>query len=126
MAHRDTLREAGAELVLVGTGGAHFASAFAEDQGFDGIVLVDEERRAYRAAALVRSARSTFNLQTFRAGARAAGAGFRQGRTQGDPWQQGGVFVIHPGGRVGLGHVSQHAGDHPEPGDIVRAAAGPG
>jgi len=124
--HRDALAAAGAELVLVGTGGAFFASAFAEDQGFDGVVLVDEERVSYRAASLVRSARSTFNLQTLRAGARAAGAGFRQGRTQGDPWQQGGVFVVRPGGAVPFAHVSQHAGDHPAPEDIVQAAVAAG
>ena len=124
--HRDALAAAAARLVLVGTGGAFFAQAFAEDHGFDGVVLVDEEREAYRAVELIRSARSTFSLKTLRAGARAAGAGFRQGRTQGDPWQQGGVFVFRPGGAVTLAHISQHAGDHPAPEDVVRATTATG
>lgn len=111
--------------MLISTGGAHFAQAFAEDHAFDGVVLVDEERAAYRAAALVRSARSTFSLGAVQAGTRAMAAGFRQGRTQGDPWQQGGVFVVHPGGVVRMAYVSAHAGDHPDEQDVLRAATGP-
>ena len=46
---------------------------------------------------------------------RAFGSGNRQGRTQGDPWQQGGVLVVSPlrdGGRVLLQHAASEAG-HP-------------
>jgi hypothetical protein len=111
--------------VLLSTGGAHFAQAFAEDHDFDGTVLVDEQRTAYSAASMVRSARSTFGLGAMQAGARATAAGFRQGRTQGDPWQQGGVFVVQPGGGVRMAYLSKHAGDHPDEQDVLRAAAAP-
>ena len=32
---------------------------------------------------------------------------------QGDPWQQGGVFVLGPDGRELYRHISREAGDHP-------------
>ena len=31
----------------------------------------------------------------------------------GDPWQQGGVFIIRPGNRVEFAYISAEAGDHP-------------
>lgn len=110
--------------MFVGTGGARFARAFAEDHGIDGPLLLDEERVAYRALALKRSLGSTFSLSSVKAGRRAAAAGFRQGRTQGDPWQQGGIFVVMPDGSVPFSHISEHAGDHPEPDRVVAALRG--
>lgn len=55
---------------------------------------------------------------------RAAGAGFRQGRVMGDPMQQGGVFIIRPGGELAFSYVSKHAGDHPEAEEVVGLAVG--
>jgi hypothetical protein len=53
---------------------------------------------------------------------RATKAGFRQGKTQGDPWQQGGVLVVRRGGALEWGYASATAGDHP-PLDAVFEAA---
>ena len=47
--------------------------------------------------------------------------GFFQWRVLGDPAQLGGVFVIAPGGAVAYRYVSELAGDHPDPDDIVAA-----
>ncbi len=52
---------------------------------------------------------------------RAIRAGIRQGPTQGDPWQQGGVFVIRPGNVTAYAYVSEEAGDHPPVADVVAA-----
>ena len=38
--------------------------------------------------------------------------GVRQGRTQGDQWQQGGVLAVGPGNRVLYHHASERAGDN--------------
>ena len=46
-------------------------------------------------------------------------AGFRQGKVRGDPWQQGGVLVVLPGGRVVYRYLSSAAGDHPAPAAVV-------
>ena len=46
--------------------------------------------------------------------------GFKQGRTQGDPWQQGGSLVIAPGGEVLYHYVSATPGDHAPPEELLR------
>jgi len=45
--------------------------------------------------------------------------GFGQSRTQGHAFQQGGVAIIDSSGRVRWSYVSQFAGDHPLPAEIV-------
>ncbi len=119
--HRPEIAALGAQLVFVSTGGAHFARAFAEERGVEGPVLIDEDRVAYKALSLQRSFGSTFSVGAVKAGRRAAAAGFRQGRTQGDAWQQGGVFVVMPDGSVPFSHASAFAGDHPDEAAVMAA-----
>jgi hypothetical protein len=52
---------------------------------------------------------------------RAFREGKRQGATMGDPWQQGGVFIIRPGNRVDFSYISKEAGDHPSADAIIAA-----
>ena len=52
---------------------------------------------------------------------RAFRAGFRQARTRGDPWQQGGVLVLDRLGRIAWRHVSETLGEHAEPADVIAA-----
>ena len=59
-----------------------------------------------------------------RAAVRSVGAlrrGFRQGKTQGDNLQQGGILAIAPDGRVLWHHISSGPGDNAKPADIARA-----
>ncbi len=111
----------GAELVLVGSGNRYFASVFAEDYGVATPILVDPELVTYKALELKASAGATFSLGTAKAGKRAWGRGFRQGKTQGAPFQQGGVFIILPDGSVPFTHVSAFAGDHPDEDEVIEA-----
>lgn len=64
---------------------------------------------------------STFNFQVLKSSLRAFKKGFRQGRTQGDPWQQGGVFIFTPDNQVLFSFISRAGGDHPEPQDLLAA-----
>lgn len=107
--------------MFISTGEERWARTFAEDRGITGPVLIDTERAAYRAVSLKRTPGATFSMQAMKAGRRALKAGFRQGRTQGDPWQQGGVFVVMPDGRVPFAYTSAFAGDHPDEQAVVRA-----
>ncbi len=107
--------------MIVGNGSPEQAANFRAAQHVTSPLFVDPELRAYRAAGLKRSVLSTFNLRSTAHGLRALRGGQRQGRTQGDPWQQGGVFVITPDDRVAFSHVSQEAGDHPDPKAVVAA-----
>ena len=111
----------GAELVLVGNGNRFFAQAFAEDYGVKTPVLVDPDLAAYGVLDLRRGVSTTFGKGSLKAARRAWDGGFRQGRTQGDPFQQGGVFVILPDGSVPFAHVSETAGDHPDEDAVIEA-----
>lgn len=119
------IRRAGAELVIVGNGGASFAAAFREDFALDGPLLVDPELRAYRAAGLRRGRVEALSPKLAWSAARALRKGHRQTGVEGDPWQLGGAFVIRPDGALTLRHVADHAGDHVRL-DAILAALAPG
>lgn len=118
---KDAIEESGGTLVFVGTGRPHAAKAFREDMNLDSPVYSDPHMKAYRRAGLRRGVTSTFNPKSVAHGARATFKGFRQTRTKGDPWQQGGVFVIGENGKPAWEYVSREAGDHPKTADILEA-----
>jgi hypothetical protein len=84
-------------------------------------LYVDPELRAYAAAGLKRGLRSSLSPGVILRGVRAFREGKRQGATMGDPWQQGGVFIIRPGNRVDFSYISEEAGDHPSVEAIISA-----
>ena len=106
------LRQAGAELIIIGNGSERFAQAFREDFELDGPLLIDPDLVAYRAAGLRRGRVELLSPQLPGAAWRAWRSGSRQTGVEGDPWQLGGAFVIQPGGRLTFTHIAQHAGDH--------------
>ena len=121
---KDSIHARGGELVLIGNGASHFAAAFVEDLGITTPVYVDPARATYRALGMKRGLAPTLlALRTLKHGIRAFRAGFRQGRTQGDPFQLGGVLVVRPGGLVAFRYISDEAGDHPPVDDVVAAIA---
>jgi len=124
-----TFRELGGELCAVGSGQPMHARDFIEQYGLDFPLLVDPDLVAYAAAGLRRGLGSTLNPRVLGSVWRAMRAGHRQEKTKGDPWQQGGAFVISPDNRVWLEQVSRTAGDHVDPVrlvDALRAASGHG
>ena len=63
---------------------------------------MDPRRRTYRHLGFKRGPGSTLlSLATMKHALRAWRKGFRQGATQGDPWQQGGVLVAGGDSRHG-------------------------
>jgi peroxiredoxin len=115
------LHSRGAELVVVGNGSPEFAAAFREELAFDGTILVDPSLEAYRLAGLRRDFSAALSPRSVLNAWRALRDGYRKRKVQGDPWQQGGVFVIAPGDQVRYAYVSQVAGDHPAPSDVLEA-----
>jgi len=73
-------------------------------------VFTDPGRSCYKMAGLKRN--FGLGLATIGRGRRAVAAGHRQGRTQGDPWQQGGVIIVDTDGRLVWRHIDRAAGDH--------------
>jgi hypothetical protein len=98
------------------------AKDFQAQQGRGGEVWVDQRRRTYRHLGFKRGPGSTlFSLATLRHALRAMRKGFRQGTTQGDPWQQGGVLVVRAGGEALYCHASEEAGDLAPTAEVLAA-----
>jgi hypothetical protein len=115
------IRRRGADLIIVGNGQPQHATDFRDTEHVESPLYVDPELRAYAAAGLKRGLRSSLSPGVFLRGVRAFREGKRQGATMGDPWQQGGVFIIRPGNRVEFSYISEEAGDHPSVEAIISA-----
>ena len=113
------IRRRGAELIIVGNGRPEHAIDFRESEHVGSPLYVDPELHAYAAAGLKRGLRTSLSIGVVLRGVRALREGKRQGATMGDPWQQGGVFIIRPGNRVDFSYISEEAGDHPSAEAIV-------
>jgi hypothetical protein len=111
--HEADFRARGARVAAVGLGDLAYARAFRDESRIAFPLLVDVERKAYRAAELhSASLRHLFRRDTFTAGRRARAAGYRQGRTGRNPFQLGGSFVFGPGDVDRYAHVSETFGDN--------------
>lgn len=123
--HRDVdqIQAAGAELVVIGNGAPNFIAGFREQTGYRGPLYTDPSLKAYEAAHLERGVTRTLDPRSLGKSLKAFARGHRQGLTQGDNWQQGGVLVIAPSGEVRWQHVSKRPGDNATSAEIVRALA---
>jgi hypothetical protein len=119
----DDLHARGAELILIGNGSPQFIDGFRETTGWTGPIYTDPSLEVYQAAGLKRGVRTVLNARAALAGLGALRGGFRQGRTQGDTWQQGGVVVIAPSGDVIWTQVSEFAGDNAGADEILATLA---
>ncbi len=119
------IRAAGAELHMIGNGNRHFAKGFAEQFGIRSPIWIDTRLESYAALGLKRGMLATLaNVATLKGMARALQAGFRQGLTQGDALQLGGVYVVQPGGEIAFEYRSRTAGDHPALERVLAAVEG--
>ena len=107
--------------MIVGNGNQTFAEAFREEFEIEGLLLVDPELHAYRAAGLRRGHREIASPQLIGNSFRALLSGARQTSVQGDPWQLGGIFVFAAGGDLRFQFRSAAAGDHADPALIDEA-----
>ena len=115
------IRQRGAELAVIGNGSPAQAAAFQVEAQLDFPLFTDPGRTAYAAAGLRHGVATVLRPGVLRRGLDAYQRGFRQGAIAGDPWQQGGVFVIRPDGDVRLAHISREPGDHPASAAILAA-----
>jgi len=117
----DDIRATGAELYVIGNGSPSFMDGFREATGWDGPLYTDPSLEVYTAAGLKRGVLRTFSARSTVKALGALREGFRQGRTHGDPWQQGGVLVVAPSGDVLWSHASERAGDNASADAIIAA-----
>ena len=113
-------------MVAIGNGTALMAQDFIETFGVRFEVFTDPSRKSYQLAGMQR--KLGIGLRTIGRSIRAMRAGFRQGKTQGDPWQQGGVLGIAPAddaaaarAEIWYEHVDDGAGDNVEPQTVLLA-----
>ncbi len=119
----DDLHAAGCEVFVIGNGTPSFIEGFRAETGWRGAIYVDPSLAVYKAAGLQRGVLSTFNLSAAWRSVGTLRRGVKQGRTQGDPWQQGGVLVVSPAGEIRWSHASDGPGDNASADDILRAIA---
>ena len=94
------------------------AQDFAAGFGVTAPLYTDPGKRSYEALGFQRKMGA---LKSIGRGRRAMAAGFRQGKTAGDPFQQGGVVLFDGQGGVAWKHVDDGAG-HAVDMDAFRAA----
>ena len=118
--HEDDFRSAGATLAAVGLGDIHYARLFRDETGITFPLLVDTERKAYRAAALKSgNVLHIFRRDNAKARTRARAAGYKQHQLGKDPFQLGASFVFGPGNRDLFVHLSSTFGENTDPIDLI-------
>jgi AhpC/TSA antioxidant enzyme len=115
------IQAAGGEVVIVGSGKPEDVAGFRDITHFDGKILCDPRLVSFRAAGLKRGIWKTLGPGVLVSGIRSLAHGHRQGRTQGDAFQQGGVLVILPPGRIIYEHISERAGDNAPATEVAAA-----
>jgi peroxiredoxin len=122
--HAAEFEARGARLAAIGLGDPVYAAAFRDETGIQFPLLIDAERKAYRAACL-RSANIFHLLRRDNAAARkrAQEGGHRQHKLGENPFQLGASFVFGPGNVDRYAHVSQTFGDNAPVEDLLKALA---
>jgi hypothetical protein len=113
------IEAAGARLVFIGNGNTAFARHFKETFVPDCEVLTDPSAATYELLGARRGLWTTWTPRSLPATIRAIRHGFRQSRTQGFPYLQGGVAIVDSTGVVRWSFVSRFAGHHPSPEHIL-------
>jgi hypothetical protein len=116
------LDAAGIPLVAIGSGSPEGARHFVKKLHFTGEMYINQDLSAYKAFRLQRGLLKTLGPASLIHGIQAMRKGFRQGLTDGDLWQQGGVFVMGPGNELLFQHRNKFAGDHADLDAVLVAA----
>jgi hypothetical protein len=117
----DKLRAANVDLVVIGNGTPNFIAGFRDQTKYPGPIYTDPSLAVFQAAGLKRGVARTLNVKSLGKTVSAFMKGHRQGLTQGDAWQQGGVLVVSPNNEVKWQHASDRPGDNATAAQIVAA-----
>jgi peroxiredoxin len=121
-AHEQEFRSKGTSLAAIGLGDINYAKRFREETGITFPLLIDAEKKAYRAAELKKA--NLFHLLRSDNAAsrkRAKAGGFKQTKLGENPFQLGASFVFAPGNVDKFIHVSQTFGDNAAISDLLKA-----
>jgi hypothetical protein len=121
--HLAAIAAKGAAVHVIGSGTPNFIAGFRDETGWTGPIYSDPSLAAFKAAELKRSMTSTLDPRSLGKALGAFARGQRQGLTQGDAWQQGGVLVVAPSGDIRWHHASERPGDNATGAQILAALA---
>lgn len=109
--------------MVIGQGTPANAAWFRDNFDLDLDLLVDTDRRAYKAAgAKVATFSELLGPKMVSRGLkRGRDSGVRQGKTVGHPAQLGGLMLVTPDGKVPWVHLSDDASDYPPNAEVVEA-----
>lgn len=110
-------------MITVGNGKPHHAENFRNEIKMISPLYVDPKLGCYKAMNLKSSIWRTFGPMAWLQAFRAYRKGYRVTGVTGDPWQQGGTFVVLPNGQVPYHYICKHAGDHPDPNEFISVLA---
>lgn len=121
---RDRFDRDGVALAVIGQGEPESAAEFRHQHSLDLRLLVDSDRRSYKAAGAKLAIFSELlgPRMMWKGLKRARSAGVSQGKTIGHPAQVGGVLVVAPDGSIPWSHMSRDPDDIPSNDDVLRAA----
>jgi alkyl-hydroperoxide reductase/thiol specific antioxidant family protein len=120
--HQQEITSKGASLAAIGLGDVNYARAFRDETDITFPLLIDADRKAYRAVELKKA--NLFHLlrsDNAAARKRAKAGGFSQKKLGENPFQLGGSFVFAPGNVDKFVQISQTFGDNAAIADLVAA-----
>jgi hypothetical protein len=118
----DDLRARGGEVLAIGFDAPDRAARYAREQELSFPLLVDDERRVYRAYGLEQGAFWRFLLPKVALGyLRMMEAGRQVQRPHEDPLQLGGDFVVDPAGLIALAHPCKDPTDRATADELASA-----
>jgi hypothetical protein len=110
---QDEFERLNIQVLLISFGTESWAKVWLEETGASFPLLLDPERRVYRAYGLGRSVLRVWSPKVLWSYLRLTLAGRPLKPIQGDPHQLGGDFIVDAGGMVRLAHPSRDPTDRP-------------
>ena len=108
----------GINIVAIGNGTSLMAQDFVEQFTIPYPVYTDTERSTYQLMNFHYGL--GIGLGTIKAGFGVTKKGFKQGKTQGDLWQQGGEALFAKGGTLLWRHANKNAEEHTSPKELLQ------
>ena len=112
-----TVQQMGVNIVAIGNGTPLMAADFIEQFNIPFPIYTDTARHTYQLMNMHYGL--GIGLGTIKAGLGITRKGTRQGKTQGDVWQQGGEALFSKGGKLLWHHANKNAEEHTTPNELL-------
>ena len=107
----------GVNIVAIGNGTRLMAQDFIKQFDIPFPIYTDSSRLTYQLMSFHYGL--GIGLKTIKAGFGITKKGFKQGKTQGDLWQQGGEALFAKGGTLLWRHANKNAEEHSSPTELL-------